>query len=131
MSLCCRSPPPGSPLNAVAPAPAKGSVTGGYSCTLTVTVRSGSVSGSGTLLGGASVEVLWFHNYTTAISGWNNTAGVLRTGTTTTGKSPGVATIVSPTMSKSAGGCLAVVRNVVLIGYYLVQQVRIGTTWTS
>jgi hypothetical protein len=128
-----RSPPPAAPLNVVVPTPTKGSVTGGYSCSVQVTVRTGSTAGSGTLLGGANVEVLWFHTYTTAIIGWDNTNGMLRTGATaTSGSSLGRVTITSPAMPTGRGGCSARVRNVILPGYVLPAPVTSSTaTWTK
>jgi hypothetical protein len=127
-----RSPPPAVPLNAAAAAPVKTSVSGGVGCSVTVTVRTGSTAGSGTLLGNANVEVLWFHTYTTAISGWDNTNGMLRTGATaTSGSSLGRVTITSPTMPSGRGGCRARVRNVSLLGYFLTAPVESSLTWTK
>jgi hypothetical protein len=135
-TICCsyRSPPApaASPCNAViSSGPTKTTVTGGYGCSVTVTVKSGATSGSGTLLAGAAVDVLWFHSYTTAIAGWDNTAGVLRTGTTLSGKTAGTVTISSPTMPKGKGGCRARVQSVRLTGYSLSAAVEKPTTWNS
>jgi hypothetical protein len=98
--------------------------SGNYQCTTTVSAAAGRTS-----IATATVEVLWFHNYTAAISGWDNTAGVLRTGQTTS--KGGAATITSPEMPKGRGGCTALVRNVIKTGYTLSAQVRSNLQWTS
>jgi hypothetical protein len=111
-------------MTATITTPTKNSVTNGYTCTTTVTAKSGT-----TFIATATVEVLWFHNYTTAITGWDNTVGMLRTRQTST--KGAAASITSPTMPKSKGGCLAVVRNVIKTGYSLSSPVRSNTQWTS
>jgi hypothetical protein len=76
------------------------------------------------------VEVRWFHNYTTAISGWDNVAGAFRNGSIPTSKTSTVA-IVSPVMPRTAGGCLARVANIIKTGYYLSAPVSSQLQWAS
>jgi hypothetical protein len=119
---------PGIAMAATITAPTKGSVTSpstGYTCTVTVSAKAGS-----TIIYGASVEVRFFHNYTTAIPNWDNVAGALVTGSIPTSKTSTVA-IASPVMPKSKGGCVARVTNIVKTGYTLTAPVSSALPWTS